>query len=152
MLLVLSIFGPIWLISCLVYHFVPILRPNRTVLFAKNVGIRQVCVDPVGSYFSIFIDLIYQFSLSITVKFQWLPTARLILPVGYRGCRVFRSLDRYLYPLGPVETRSIDYFGFSLYLLSVFLASINFLGFSLDFSLHLLSVFLQYNRNVLILY
>jgi hypothetical protein len=69
MLLVLSIFSLIWPINCLVYHFVPILRPNRTVLLAKNVGNLQVCVDPVGSYFSIFIDLIYQFSQSITVKF-----------------------------------------------------------------------------------
>jgi hypothetical protein len=40
-------------------------------------------------------------------------------------------LNRYLYPLGPVETRPIDYFDFSLYLLSVFLVSIKFLGFSL---------------------
>jgi hypothetical protein len=57
----LSIFSPIWLINCPVYHFIPILLPNRTVLFAKIVGNRQVYVDPVGSYFSIFIDLVCQF-------------------------------------------------------------------------------------------
>jgi hypothetical protein len=42
--------------------FVPILLPNRTVLFVKIVGTRQVYVDRVGSYFAIFIDLICQFS------------------------------------------------------------------------------------------
>jgi hypothetical protein len=48
----------------------------------------------------------------------------------------FEVLDRYLYSLGPVGTRPIDYFDFSLYLLSVFLVSIKFLGFSLtSFSL-----------------
>jgi hypothetical protein len=47
-----------------------------------------------------------------------------------------KFLARYLYPLGPVETRPIDYFDFLLYLLSVFLVSIKFLGFSLtSFSL-----------------
>ncbi len=73
-------------------------------------------------------------------------------PLDTEVVEFFEVLDRYLYPLGPVETRPIDYFGFSLYLLSVLLASIKFLGFSFDFSLRLLSVFLQYNRNVLILY
>jgi hypothetical protein len=51
---------------------------------------------------------------------------------------IFEVLDRY--PLGPVETRPIDYFDFLLYLLIVFLVLIKFLGFSLT-SLSLVECF-----------
>jgi hypothetical protein len=65
----LSIFSLILAYKLPGVPFVSILLPNRTVLFAKIVGNRQVYVDPVGSYFAIFIGLNCQFSKSNTVKF-----------------------------------------------------------------------------------
>jgi len=117
--------------------FVPILLPNRAVLFAKIVGNRQVLCRSGRILFCNF----YRLNLPV-----FLIKYRKILVVTYGSVNFshldtevvefFEVLDRYLYPLGPVETRPIDYFDFSLYLLSVFLVSIKFLGFSLtSFSL-----------------
>jgi hypothetical protein len=58
-----------WPNNCPVCQFCTRVATESNGIFAKTVGNRQVYVDPVGSYFPIFIDLIYQFSQSITVKF-----------------------------------------------------------------------------------